>query len=68
MGNWSEMFQGTTADGQDVTVVFGQGPMEGHTLLADGHAESKTQFDRNHDHYDGNGWGTSRGAYTGYGS
>ena len=66
---WSEMFHGTTADGQDVTVVFGEGKHEGHTLLADGHAASKTQFDRNHDHYYGNGDGaTPRGAYTGDGS
>jgi hypothetical protein len=57
----------------DVTVSFGRGPAEGETLLADGHAGSRSQFDghrgnRGHDHYNGQGSGAPhRGSYNGPG-
>ena len=69
---WSELIHGTTADGQDVTARFGQGGNEGHTLLSDGHKPLQdftgASGNRGHDHYDGQGGGTQRDQYTGYGS
>ncbi|HKX73339.1 MAG TPA: hypothetical protein VJM32_04965 [Candidatus Saccharimonadales bacterium] len=66
---------GMTEDGQQVTVAFGhEGTRSaGHTWLADGHAGSMEEFwgedgAEGHDHYYGNGKGTQRGKYTGYGS
>jgi len=55
----------------DVTASFGRGPNQGETLLADGHVQSRAQFDghsgrRGHDHYDGRGGGADhRGMYNG---
>jgi hypothetical protein len=66
--NWSEMIFGTVGDGHEATAVFGRSEKDGQTLIADGFAESKTQFDQNHDHFFGDGTGTDRGAYTGPGT
>lgn len=70
--NWSEPMGGSDADGNPITVSFGSGPSEGHTLLGDGdRSESNFLDSANHDHYgSGNGPnnnGTSRGQYTGPG-
>ncbi|RBY76884.1 hypothetical protein DQ239_11845 [Blastococcus sp. TF02-09] len=57
----------------EVTASFGRGAADGETLLADGHARSRSQFDghrgkRGHDHYDGQGGGADhRGKYNGPG-
>ena len=54
----------------EVTASFGP---DGDSLLADGHVQSRSQFDghrghRGHDHYDGQGGGAPhRGAYNGPG-
>ena len=73
--NWSEPMGGADASGNPLTVSFGSGPAEGHTLLGDGdRSEPAGNFQQsaNHDHYgsgDGaNNNGTSRGQYTGDGS
>jgi hypothetical protein len=70
--NWSEPMGGSDADGNPITVSFGSGPSEGHTLLGDGDRSEGNFLDSaNHDHYgsgDGpNNNGTSRGQYTGPG-
>lgn len=70
--NWSEPMGGSDADGNPITVSFGSGPAEGHTLLGDGDRSEGNFLDSaNHDHYgSGNGPndnGTSRGQYTGPG-
>ena len=70
--NWSEPMGGCDADGNPITVSFGRGPAEDHTLLGDGdRSESNFLDSANHDHYgSGNGSnnnGTSRGQYTGPG-
>ena len=70
--NWSEPMGGSDADGNPITVSFGSGPSEGHTLLGDGDRSEGNFLDSaNHDHYgSGNGPnnnGTSRGQYTGPG-
>lgn len=66
---------GTTADGSPVTASFGTDgtQKEGHTYLRDGHADGNEDFwgpdgDKQHDHYDGRGGGTTRGRYTCHGS
>ena len=70
---------GCDAEGNPITVSFGSGSAEGHTLLGDGDRSglsadgSHYSFHEsaNHDHYgsgDGpNNNGTSRGQYTGPG-
>ena len=70
--NWSEPMGGCDADGNPITVSFGSGPAEDHTLLGDGDRSEMNFFEHgNHDHYgSGNGSnnnGTSRGQYTGPG-
>lgn len=75
--NWSEPMGGSDADGNPITVSFGSGPAEGHTLLGDGDRSGMSgnhysfHESANHDHYgSGNGPnnnGTSRGQYTGPG-
>jgi len=71
-GGWEGPHHGTTADGKSVTVSFGTGNNDGHTLLSDGHKPNDSFFggkgSKGHDHYDGKGGGTERGQYTGYGS
>jgi len=58
----------------EVTASFGRGEREGETLLADGHVQSRAQFDghpgrRGHDHYDGKGGGAKpRGRFNGPGN
>lgn len=58
--NWSSPVHGSTGDGHDVTVSFGQGPREGETLISDGHA-GLGQFygsrddGKGHDHFGPNG-------------
>ena len=76
---WSEPMGGCDAEGNPITVSFGSGSAEGHTLLGDGDRSglsadgSHYSFHEsaNHDHYgsgDGpNNNGTSRGQYTGPG-
>ena len=78
-GNILGMTQPATydADGNPITVSFGSGPSEGHTLLGDGDRSGVNgdhysfHESANHDHYGpGNGPnnnGTSRGQYTGLG-
>lgn len=60
---------GQTADGHDVTVSFGQGSRDGHTLISDGHVSGSQFYGAGgHDHYGPNGETGSngdRGAYTG---
>ena len=69
---WGEPMGGCDADGNPITVAFGSGSKEGHTLLGDGDRSEMNFLDSpNHDHYgSGNGPnnnGTSRGQYTGPG-
>lgn len=69
----SAAVHGMTADGQPVTAAFGHGRHEGRTFLADGHAQTYPDFwgprtEKRHDDYDGQGGGTQRGYFTGYGS
>lgn len=68
---YEPIVHGTTADGQEVTASFGRADTsrEGHTLLSDGHrSASEFYSEGGHDHYDGRGGGTERGAYNGEGS
>ncbi len=76
---WSEPMGGCDSEGNPITVSFGSGPKEGHTLIGDGVggslADGATHYSflesDNHDHYGpGNGSnnnGTHRGQYTGPG-
>lgn len=72
-GGFGEPMGGCDAQGNPITVSFGWGSKDGHTLIGDGD-RSETNFmdSSNHDHYgSGNGPnnnGTERGQYTGYGS
>lgn len=71
--SWSPAYGGSDADGNPVTVSFGSGTRDGHTLIADGDQSEGNFFDHdNHDHFgSGNGPnnnGTRRGRYTGRGS
>jgi len=60
---------GADAEGNPVTVSFGSGPAEGHTLLGDGDRSEMNFLDSaNHDRYGPNDNGTQRGQYTGFGS
>lgn len=68
---WTPPVHGTTSDGRAVTASFSRTDEE--SLLRDGHAGSPEGFygnrgDKQHDHYDGRGGGTTRGRYTGKGS
>lgn len=70
--NWTEPMGGCDSAGNPITVSFGSGPSEGHTLIGDGDRSEINFLDSpNHDHYgSGNGSnnnGTSRGQYTGPG-
>lgn len=56
--SWTSPVYGTTADGNPVTVSFGQGGRTGHTLIADGHVSGSEFYYRDestgikgHDHY-----------------
>lgn len=63
-----------------MTVAFGTGPRDEHTLIKNGHADRDSRFSKDaegvkqHDHYGpdanepGGSFGTQRGKYTGYGS
>lgn len=71
--NWSPPVHATTQDGRPVTVSFGQGSREGDTLIADGHVDFDTFYERRrdglkgHNHYLVNGdqaGGIDRGRYT----
>ena len=74
MGNWSEPMGGCDSAGNPITVSFGSGLSEDHTLLGDGDRSGKSadgshymfHESANHDHYgpgDGpNNNGTSRGS------
>ncbi len=69
-GGFGEIHHGTVDGGADVTVAFGWGSREGHTLIADGHVNAADFYaSGGHDHYGaGNGPnnnGTARGAYNG---
>lgn len=71
-GGFGKAKHGWIAD-RAVTVAFGWGSKQGHTLIADGHLTNEQFRDRpNHDHYGpGDGPrnnGTLRGAYTGPGA
>lgn len=71
--NWSPAYGGSDANGNPVTVSFGSGKADRHTLLADDDQSEGNFFDSaNHDHFGpGNGPnnnGTRRGKYTGRGS
>lgn len=71
-GGWSQPVRGTI-NGQEVTAAFGQGSLQGHTLLASGHGLPNQQFlqSPNHNHYGpGNGPNQNvmdRGRYQGPG-
>lgn len=53
---WTPPVQGQTADGKDVTVSFGQGSRDGHTLIAKGHVNGdKFYSEGGHDHFGPNG-------------
>jgi hypothetical protein len=69
--NWGEPMGGSDSEGNPITVSFGSGPAEGHTLIGDGDRSEDFLSSGNHDHYgpgDGpNDNGTDRGAYTGAG-
>lgn len=73
MGFWSDLAQGITEGGREVTAQFGEDSgNKGETLLSDG-IKTEEEFtgksgNRGHDHYDGKGGGTERGRYTGPGS
>lgn len=72
-GNWSEAMGGSDEAGNPITVAFGSGPAEGHTLIGDGdRSEGNFHDSANHDHYGSgsgaNNNGTSRGQFTGQGS
>lgn len=65
--NWASPVHGTTDDGREVTVSFGQGYREGHTGIADGHVDGASYYGPSgHDHYgpQGQAYG-DRGAYNG---
>jgi len=50
-GGYGEVMHGEI-DGHPVTVAFGWGAKEGHTLVADGHANPRTfKQHGNHNHY-----------------
>jgi len=55
--SWSEPLHATTKDGRAITVSFGRGGREGHTLICDGHVSSASFYDnhsdgkKGHDHY-----------------
>lgn len=71
--NWSPAYGGSDADGNPITVSFGQNRRSGETLIADGDQSESNFFDSaNHDHYgSGNGPnnnGTRRGKYSGRGN
>lgn len=70
--NWSEPMGGGDSEGNPLTVSFGRGPAEGHTLLGDGDRSEENFLDSSrHDHYgSGDGAhnnGSRRGQYTGEG-
>lgn len=72
-GTWTEPMGGADADGNPLTVSFGRGTKDGHTMLGDGdRSESNFRMHDNHDHYgSGNGLrdnGTNRGQYSGPGA
>jgi len=54
---WASPVHGTTNDGQDVTVSFGQGNNQGQTLISRGHTsmsefyEPQADGQKGHDHY-----------------
>lgn len=56
---------GTTANGDPVTVSFGQGSRTGHTGIASGHVSGSQHYGTGgHDHYGPNGESFAvRGAY-----
>lgn len=73
-GGFGEPMAGFDANGKALTVSFGQGSREGHTLLADGTDKSAKEFKSHtgHNHY-GDGKGPNdnvkdRGQYHGKGA
>lgn len=51
-GGWSEKMGGSDESGNPLTVAFGEGSKEGHTLLGDGdRSESNFHDSPNHNHY-----------------
>ena len=51
-GGFGPLEQGTIDGGQDVTVAFGWGSREGHTLIGDGHVGSEQFYGPDgHDHF-----------------
>lgn len=63
--SWTSPVYGTTDDGQDVTVSFGQGSRDGHTDIASGHVSGSNYYKPGgHDHYGPKGESyADRGAY-----
>ncbi len=47
--SWTPPVHATTADGRPVTVSFGQGGRDGHTLIADGHISGSEFYHRDAD-------------------
>ncbi|MBV7700679.1 hypothetical protein [Streptomyces sp. TRM70350] len=71
-GGWSVPMGGGDADGNEITVSFGEGRREGETLIGDGDRSEMNFLDSdNHDHYGSghgpNDNGTDRGQYSGPG-
>lgn len=69
--SWTSPVYGTTADGNPVTVSFGQESRTGQTLIADGHISGSTFYSgsgssKGHDHFGPNGEPfADRGRYSG---
>jgi hypothetical protein len=64
---YTSAVHGTDSSGKDVTASFGRDgtSREGHTLISDGHkSDSAFYKDGGHDHADGKGGSSDRGAYT----
>lgn len=72
--NYAKPVHAATRDGKPVTVSFGRGPMEGHTLIVDGHMSDMSKFYdiardglKGHDHYlpdGGHAGGIDRGRHS----
>lgn len=68
--SYSAPIWGTDSDGNEVTVSFGQGSREGHTLISDGLKSDQDFYNTSdgksgHDHADGKGGYKDRGQYSG---